>query len=383
MNVVVNDAHLYNIADAIRAKAGTEEKYTIDEMSSAIDGLSIQGTVFEVTGDCTKKFYNHNTGVFPIYGDYINWNCHDITDAYCMFYKVTDMEKIPFDLHFSKDGYIDMTSAFEHCQRLKVAPVFANQCHTNRNAQYMFRNCHHLREIPEGSIKLDNNKPVNLAQIFASCYSLRSFPMSLFEPLNREVPSGQNVHINGVTVDYSYAFSGCMALDELVDLPLPYVPMSTVYNGNGGLSFGRCYRLARLKFRDDGRYRFTKCTIDLSAIGYYEGSGEADYFLNDKNGNSGITSDKLVINSDTYNKLKNDPDWYTNHEAYSRYDKNSAIETIASLPDMKAIQTSYGGTHTIKFNGKSGLYKECGAIETMTEEEIAVATAKGWTISYV
>ena len=38
---------------------------------------------------------------------------------------------------------------------------------------------------------------------------------------------------------------------------------------------------------------------------------------------------------------------------------------------------------TIKFRGEAGSATDGGAINTLTEEEIAVATAKGWTVTLV
>ena len=40
-------------------------------------------------------------------------------------------------------------------------------------------------------------------------------------------------------------------------------------------------------------------------------------------------------------------------------------------------------TNTIKFRGEAGALTDGGAINTLTEEEIAVAAAKGWTVSIV
>ena len=48
-----------------------------------------------------------------------------------------------------------------------------------------------------------------------------------------------------------------------------------------------------------------------------------------------------------------------------------------------AVKATAGGTNTIKFNGAAGSATDGGAINTLTEEEIAVATAKGWTVSLV
>jgi hypothetical protein len=67
---------------------------------------------------------------------------------------------------------------------------------------------------------------------------------------------------------------------------------------------------------------------------------------------------------------------FTQDYFYSRYNHASAVETINSLPDTSAY-----GTNTIKFLGASGSRTDGGAISNLTEEEIAVATAKGWTVT--
>ena len=65
----------------------------------------------------------------------------------------------------------------------------------------------------------------------------------------------------------------------------------------------------------------------------------------------------------------------------SVYNHDSAVETINSLPDTSAYLASAGGTNTIQFRRDSGSATAGGAIGNLTEEEIAVATAKGWTVS--
>jgi hypothetical protein len=67
--------------------------------------------------------------------------------------------------------------------------------------------------------------------------------------------------------------------------------------------------------------------------------------------------------------------------SYCRYNHDSAVNTINSLPDTSAYLAEKGGTNTIKFRGTLGSKTDGGAINTLTEEEIAVATAKGWTVT--
>ena len=99
-----------------------------------------------------------------------------------------------------------------------------------------------------------------------------------------------------------------------------------------------------------------------------------------------------------YNKLKSQDNWVSwstksgTYEGksnvyysllFSRYNHDSAVETINSLPDTSEYLTSAGGTNIIKFTGIQGALTDGGAINTLTEQEIAVATEKGWTVSMV
>ena len=52
-------------------------------------------------------------------------------------------------------------------------------------------------------------------------------------------------------------------------------------------------------------------------------------------------------------------------------------------PNMKIKVKDGKAYYTIKFKGAAGAKTDGGAINTMTEEEIAVATAKGWTVSFI
>ncbi|MBQ2377714.1 MAG: hypothetical protein II297_04860, partial [Clostridia bacterium] len=121
--------------------------------------------------------------------------------------------------------------------------------------------------------------------------------------------------------------------------------------------------------------------LDLTdSVGYAQYPG----YLSDILGfNSGITSDKKVTDAATYEELKNDPDWFTDKMAYSRYNHTSAVETINSLPDTSEYLATSGGTNTIKFRSAYGSSTDGGAISNLTEAEIAVATAKGWTVTLI
>ena len=154
-------------------------------------------------------------------------------------------------------------------------------------------------------------------------------------------------------------------------------------------TFNLCSRLKAIVF-DTGDEGISKTvnwksqTIDLAGTNGDRAVGVAAFTSSQiLNYNSGITADKLVRTDEDYQALKNDADWFTYNPDYSRYNHDSAVETINSLPDTSAYLATAGGTNTIKFRGAAGALTDGGAINTLTAEEIAVATAKGWTVTLV
>jgi len=92
---------------------------------------------------------------------------------------------------------------------------------------------------------------------------------------------------------------------------------------------------------------------------------------------------KEVTDAASYEALKNEDWWFTTLPEYSRYNHDSAVNTINSLPDTSAYIATAGGTNTITFENATnkGSATDGGAIADLTAAEIAVATAKGWTVS--
>lgn len=191
--------------------------------------------------------------------------------------------------------------------------------------------------------------------------------------------------------------------DELVGLPVPcgdaeYSSQSP-FSGDLGSMVYCASRAKKITFatKTDGTPYTVKWggkTISLTnQVGY---STEENKIL-DHSSVHGITQEKRVSDATTYEALKNDPDYYVYSQAkqsyntlvlsngllYSRYNHTSAVETINSLPDCSAYCAETNSTNTIIFERYSGALTDGGGVDTLTEEEIAVATNKGWTVSLV
>ena len=384
--VLVNEDTLTTIADSVRLKLGEETnpqavgftKYTPMELANKIANEmplakdAIPNSAKHLTGDYRYKFANGGWDWFiEQCGEEVT--TEGITSADNMF-NGSNVKSIPFDLNCAR-GCV-LSQLFYNCVNLEHLPNITGMVD---NFYSLVCNCHRIREIPEQwaeGIDWDHTNAntqwyqCRLVSFFQSCYSLRSIPKVLIKRLY-----GASDNYNAT----NNIFSSCVSLDGIEGFRGPNAKLISNCSNN----FVKCYRLGRLIFDYEDEATNTPRTqnwkgqtIDLSSVGVVPPS-EKNYILDY---NSGITADKEVKDDATYQALKNDPDWFTCNVAYSRYNHDSAVETINSLPDTSAYLAANGGTNTIQFRGSAGYATDGGAINTLTEAEIAVAAAKGWTV---
>ena len=307
----------------------------------------------------------------------------DVMSSDYMFIS-SNIKNIPFDINYKTGSFYTINNMFGECNNFEELPKLNNL--QPGNTSYLFKNCYRLRNIPDEFASSWNWSYLEgltgiysgiQNSIFYYCYSLRSIPMNIIKSGNPYIYHSYSYFASG--------FDHCTSLDELINLPIPYIKATWTSNAFSN-TFTYCFRLKNAIFalQEDGTpyvVNWKSQTIDFSnCVGYVYSEF---YKANILNYNSGITADKEVTNDATYQALKNDPDWFTTDVAYSRYNHDSAVATINSLPDTSAYLATAGGTNTIKFKGAAGSATDGGAINTLTEEEIAVATAKGWTVTLV
>jgi hypothetical protein len=373
------------IGDAIREQTGSSELMTLDAMPDAIRGISGGGgggnepTAEEltITGNCGYRFANGAWDWFiKKYGN--KMTTKDITNTSRMFdgCGVT----VPFDINISGKSECSMSYMFNNYTGTSI-PMIHKAKPTEMT--YIFSCCPYITSFPEGFgddwdwSYLDGiTSPYSgsSSSMFFNCNSLRSLPMSLL--------SHGNPVANYTSTIFQYMCRMCHALDEIIDLPNPHgeycaaASYQSIFNSVADY----CFRLKNFTFAEMGPTKWAGQTLDLSQnVGWAINSGN----ITDYSAYHGITADKEVKNDATYQALKDDPDWFTMYMEYSRYNHDSAVRTINSLPDCSAYTAEKGVTNTIKFKGYAGAKTDGGAIRTLTEEEIAVATAKGWTVELV
>ena len=383
--------------------------YSSAEVAAAIEGLSATPEPIVLTGDCsygcagtlsgvyinlysntittkditsTERMFNNCQSVKTIPFE-INLKANSSTSLSYMFSNCYELENIVADIDCSHNNYAPMTGIFYNCHKLKEAPYLFNAYPNSFG--YLFLGCYNLREIPEDYFdtwnfsRINSYKYASDAGLFRYCFSLRNIPTKIFSYLckyNEDITSKSSMYCF-----YDYSCNECYSLDEVIDFPVAKTLILTSNAFNN--TFFQCFRLKNMTFEtnEDGTpivVQWKNQNIELSNYIGYTSTTSKNSILNY---NSGITADKEVKDDATYQALKNDPDWFTCDVNYSRYNHDSAVATINSLPDASAYLTANGGTNTIKFYGASGSATDGGAINTLTEEEIAVAAAKGWTVT--
>ena len=422
-----------NIADAIRSKTETTDKITPENMPAMIEGISVgaaepviqelsitsNGTYrapegidgytpvvvnvpqdgaptaeeLTITGNCMYRFAHNGWDWFlKKYGHQITTK--DISDCSYMFQNSSNIVEIPFEINISEAawGQIGFGNIFANCQQLLAIPKINCSHYGNYSSmENMFNGCWKLRYLPEDieswfdwSVLDTSTSEYGCARkgLFYNCHSLRSVPMGF---LNHGGP--KQGYSNSI---YNNLFYCCYNLDEVVDLPNPHYNATwggsySWYNAFSG-AFDYCSRLNRLTFKTQEDGTPYTCNWNYQVIDLSSYVGWANMNTNITGYNSGLTEDTRIT-AENYDDedlaLWDNPDSWTTDVNYSRYNYSSAVETINSLPDTSAYVAEKGYPNTIKFKGQAGASTWYGPINMMTEEEIAVAVAKGWTVSFV
>ena len=231
--------------------------------------------------------------------------------------------------------------------------------------------CRNLTNIPDDYAdtwdftELNTSTHPDPGSCMGSCFSLRKAP--------RFIKYIYNLYTSPSFNPYKGLLTQCYNLDEIIGYPCPPVDFtSNVFGYLNYLTRIKDFTFDMLDENTPYTRNWQSQTIDFSSSTGYSNAeyNQLPY---------GFTEDTRITDDASYQLLKDNPDNWTTNPDYSRYNHDSAVRTINSLPDCSAA----GGTNTIQFNGNAGSKTDGGAINTLTEEEIAVATAKGWTVSLV
>lgn len=277
-------------------------------------------------------------------------NCENLNDGnspLSNFLWESDIKKLNFHMTCPKD------------KNYYVAKIYRFCCY-----------CDKLREVNDDIfdfVDVFTKRPINTPEsLFLNCYNLRKMPK-----LDK---------IQGEGFPYGVNFDSLHSLREL-ETPITLTTTPSKFS-LGGSHIQSMFLLRRLKFINPQNIVYTSLynansyykTLDLS---YYVGYCHPNYV--DRMDEVVDGTLPLVTDDATYQQYKN-TDYYTTDLYYSHYNKPAAIETLRSLPDMSHVNN---GTPIIIFSGFSGFSTDGGPINSMTNDEIAIATSKNWAVQFV
>ena len=387
--VFIEEATLTAIGNAIREKEGTSELVPVNDMATRISAIETGGggaelpeEAFNYTG--SLQYFNHLgkwDWFIENYGDKVTTSGVTILTS---AFNSSDVKKIPFVININECQ--SFGSCFADCSELLESPKIrgTHKWSTSTSFEKLVNSCYkvkHLEDLFEPSM-LDGFETVKVTSAascprpatFQSCYNLLEPPSWWYK---QRVSPESTAYPSVAYSIYYYAFSGCEALRTAINIPVLKLNAALTSN-NLDRTFANNYFISRITFETNSgqpiETRWKSQTLNLSDyIGYCKQLVP----------NCEVINSKQITDDTSYQALKDDPDRWTKLVGYSNYNHDSAVETINSLPDTSAYLASAGGTNTIKFKGTSGELTDGGAINTLTAEEIAVATAKGWTVTLV
>lgn len=395
----IKEESLTALGNAIRAKTGSEDLLEFPNgMIDALEDLNcFSDDKLVLSGNLTNRFsYGHWDWFIETYGDKIT--TEKITSLNTTFLQ-SKIEELPFDLHIlaNNTGTGVFNQTFDSCVNLKRYPnCYFHKTYNGPTSVYI-DGC--LNDEPN----MFFDEGITVAGFEYDGFSSNGFitqePEWLFSQCDWDAirANTKSKFGTGFPVKWSY----CHKLKSLPSLPLFYSDGTGNYYSHWyGLNFTACSALQYLVLPRPGAVSYTSTPgafsgferlPSLKRLVFDTQANGVPYTANWKNTTLSLQNlcslysvatapdfEKRVTNQEEYERLKEDAEYWSTALDYATYNHNSAVETINSLPDTSAY-----GTNIIKFKGASGALTDGGAINTLTEEEIAVAAAKGWTVTLV
>lgn len=371
--VYLEDSELTAIGNAIRGKNGTTTKYLPSEMPAAITAIQSGGgggELMQLEGDggyiCGYPGYYSNEWLGKYFAHWFkpNWGPVSRPEGLCYYMDISPIESIEFaDVDLETDTYSkihhQLTAMFRDAYGRTQPPILIGQCSmgTSAFASHYFERipvevteqlvpsgytnyysslcngCYRLQDISgiKALSQREGFKSLSIpSAMYGSCFMLKTC----------YIPEFTNAISSSSTATFTTIFSGCRSLEN-------------IEWGNTSIT-NTSYRV----------------TLDLStnATGYWNNTPTAAIQA------YGFGApENEITDLDSYNALKDNPYAWTTDPAFSHLNHTNAVKIINNLPSL-----SYSGT--LSFNGTEGSgYGD--PISDLTEAEIAVATAKGWTVT--
>ena len=252
----------------------------------------------------------------------VSFDTSNVTNMSLMFLACRSLTTIT---QFDTSSVVDMQQMFSSCSLLTSIPHFNTSNVTNMS--YMFDECKQLITIPQ----LDTSSVTNMSYMFRNCSKLTTVP--------------QLDTSNVTTVERMFYYCS-----ELIELPDFNCVKLTNFGGSSSFTWlYNCYNLKKIGVVD--------CD-SVTNIGYFFGSSALNS-LTDFGGCRNLGKANSVSN--------------TNGSYFMNYAPNLTYESVMNVINGLYDRASAGlSVLTLKLHANH--------LAMLSEDDIAIATNKGWTI---
>ena len=374
---LIKDATIKKLEDAIRANKSSTDTYTPAEMATAISSIETGGgggpTAEDLTftGDLSFfNYYGRMSKLIKKYGSLMSFNSVRNLNSAFMGNDPLNSDYSNWTINLSR---CNLNQCFMDHSSITGYPKFQGTVICLKKLFWLNDSMESIPDdlfsaITEFSYKEAGS---DYSEIFSECNALKKVPL-WFKNMTFTKKGGGTVPYSSSV--YYRAFYSCYNLKELI---LPIIPSPANLNGN-------CFQNTFNNVRKMRKFVFAPPPAGNEAVLWTHQT------INLADTNCGYSSSAvqmtghIISDDETYNLYKNDPDAWADKLEYSFYNHDAALETIRSLPYAQFFDTPQSQLqNVIRFNGKSGEKTDGGAINTLTTAEIAIATNKGWTVSFV
>ena len=357
------------IQNEIDSGRNGEECFNFDDLNNSGNYWgNMYGLTFfpstDITSNLTsmKRFFQYQNGLLAVG----RFNTSNVTDMSSMFFNCANLISIP---QMDTSKVTNMGSMFAGCENITSIPQMDTSKVTNMGS--MFAGCENITSIPQ----MDTSKVTNMGSMFAGCENITSIPQmdtskvtnmgSMFAGCEN-ITSIPQMDTSKVT-NMGSMFAGCENITSIPQLDTSKVT-------DMGSMFSGCYNLTSIPQLDtskvtDMRYMFNNCS-GLTSIPLLDASNVSDisYMFKDYYSNKDINITTLM-GFKNLGKVEKLVGANTCLDGCSKLTRDSILNVINNLYDRA-----------------SAGYREMlvifipNAFMLLTQEEIAIATNKGWII---
>ena len=349
-----------NIKTAIENKGVDMTNTPFSEYSTKIDEITTGGGSSTFVVPDGMKFRESTFTELPNGMDFSN-----VTNMSNMFFGCTSLTTIPL---INTSNVTNMYNMFYYCNKLTTIPLINTSNVTNMSNMFRMDENYPF-SVLESIPQLDTSNVKNMEKMLYACKSLTTIPL---------------INTSNVT-NMSYMFFGCSSLTTI-----PLINTSNVANMSG--MFRDCTHLTTIPLIDtsnvtDMYNMFNNCT-QLTTIPLIDTSNVTD--MDNMFHSCRLLQSIPLLDCSKVKYMSNmfgssDNTTLTEIGGFKNLKISITSNFLDKAPNLttESLMNVINNVYDLTGNGLSGQTLKFGStnLNKLTEEQIAVATTKGWTLT--